>query len=134
MNGNEVILQNDMGNRRVDNAFLPSGYTPVGIKEYGGIIYIAAYNPITHKSQIGSFPSPERKIDINDNGNLQKTFDFDIFSGNNNSEEDSSLNNLLVLKNDSYLIPLTKDNTLHVGDKYIVYCADTDGTKKLSSM
>jgi len=33
------------------------------MKEYGGIIYIAAYNPITNKSQIGSFPSPERKID-----------------------------------------------------------------------
>ena len=26
MNGNEVILQNDMGNRRVDNAYLPEGY------------------------------------------------------------------------------------------------------------
>jgi hypothetical protein len=50
MNGNEVILQNDMGNRRVDNAYLPPGYEPVGIKEYGGIIYIASYNPITNKS------------------------------------------------------------------------------------
>jgi len=58
MNGNEIVLQNDMGNRRVDNAYLPPGYTPVGMKEYGGIIYIAAYNPITNKSQIGSFPSP----------------------------------------------------------------------------
>ena len=46
MNGNEVVLQNDMGNRRVDNAFLPSGYEPVGIKEYGGIIYVASYNPM----------------------------------------------------------------------------------------
>jgi hypothetical protein len=56
-----------MGNRRVDNAFLPPGYEPVGMKEYGGIIYIAAYNPITNKSQIGSFPSPERKIsDLDD--------------------------------------------------------------------
>ena len=63
MNGNEVILQNDMGNRRVSNAFLPPGYEPVGMKEYGGIIYVAAYNPITNKSQIGSFPSPQRKID-----------------------------------------------------------------------
>jgi len=58
MNGDEVILQNDMGNRRVDNAFLPAGFEPVGIKEYGGIIYIAAYNPITDQSQIGCFPSP----------------------------------------------------------------------------
>jgi len=50
MNGNEVILQNDMGNRRVDNAYLPSGYEPVGIKEHGGVIYLALYNPITNKS------------------------------------------------------------------------------------
>ena len=50
MNGDEVILQNDMGNRKVDNAFLPAGYEPVGIKEYGGIIYLALYNPITNKS------------------------------------------------------------------------------------
>ena len=70
MNGNEVILQNDMGNRRVDNAFLPAGYQPVGIKEFGGIIYVAAYNPITNRSQIGSFPSPERKIGIFDDNNL----------------------------------------------------------------
>jgi len=59
MNSNEVILQNDTGNRRVDSAFLPAGYEPVGIKEHGGIIYIASYNPITNKGQIGSFPSPQ---------------------------------------------------------------------------
>ena len=62
MNGNEAILQNDMGNAKVDNAYLPAGYVPVGIKEHGGIIYVASYNPITNRSQIGSFPSPERKI------------------------------------------------------------------------
>ena len=63
MNGNEVMLQNDMGNARVETAFLPSGYVPVGVKEYGGIIYIASHNPITGKSQVGSFPSPERNFD-----------------------------------------------------------------------
>ena len=62
MNGDEVILQNDMGNRRIEDAYLPPGYEPVGIKEHGGIIYIAAYNPITNRSQLGSFPSPERKL------------------------------------------------------------------------
>jgi len=50
MSSNEVILQNDMGNRRVDHAYLPNGYVPVGMKEYGGIIYIAAYNPINQRS------------------------------------------------------------------------------------
>lgn len=62
-NGNEFILQNDMGNGRVESAYLPSGYVPIGIKEHGGIIYVASYNPLTNKGQIGSFPSPERNID-----------------------------------------------------------------------
>ena len=61
-NGNEMVLQNDMGNAKIGTAFLPEGYVPVGMKEHGGTVYVAAYNPITNKSQIGSFPSPERKI------------------------------------------------------------------------
>lgn len=117
-NGNEVILQNDMGNRRVDNAFLPPGYQPVGIKEFGGIIYVAAYNPITNKSQIGSFPSPERKMDINDD--LFGEFDFSQFFDENNKVKDDDLG-IDVLKSDSFLIPLTKDTSLHAGDKFAVY-------------
>ena len=61
-NGNEFVLQNDMGNGRVETAYLPSGYVPIGITEFGGIIYIVSYNPITDRSQIGCFPSPERNI------------------------------------------------------------------------
>lgn len=65
-NGNEFVLQNDMGNGRVESAYLPSGYVPIGVKESGGIIYIASYNPLTNKGQIGSFPSPERNISSNE--------------------------------------------------------------------
>lgn len=59
-NGNEMTLQNDMGNAKIDTSFLRDGYVPVGMKEYGGIIYVASYNPITKKGQIGSFPSPQQ--------------------------------------------------------------------------
>jgi hypothetical protein len=59
-NGNEMSLQNDMGNAEIGTAFLPEGYVPVGMKEYGGIIYVAAYNPAENKSQIGCFPSPQQ--------------------------------------------------------------------------
>lgn len=124
-NGNEIILQNDMGNRRIDNAFLPSGYQPVGMKEYGGIIYVAAYNPITNKSQIGSFPSPERKIGTesglgyNDN----KTELNQFFSYTQDNEE-----KIKFLKSDFVLLPLTeKQNnsiSMHTGDKFIVYSDD----------
>lgn len=112
MNGNEVILQNDMGNRRIDNAYLPAGYEPVGIKEYGGVIYVAAYNPITGRGQIGSFPSPQRKLSIG-----------------NNQGEDLDLNmfiqqvsgNLYKLATRNITIPISNDVILHTGDKFSVY-------------
>lgn len=59
-NGNEFSLQNDMGNAKIGTAFLRDGYIPVGMKEYGGIIYVAAYNPETNKGQVGCFPSPQQ--------------------------------------------------------------------------
>lgn len=121
MNGNEVVLQNDMGNRRVDNAFLPAGYEPVGIKEHGGIIYIAAYNPITHRSQIGSFPSPERNrgTEYEDNGTEFNLTDF--ISANNTITTNEGIT---FLKNDILLYPLTKDTSLHAGDKFTVYSGE----------
>lgn len=133
MNGNEVILQNDMGNRRVDNAYLPSGYEPIGMKEYGGVIYVAAYNPITNRSQIGSFPSPERRIgeEVED---LGTTFSLTVNGGDGIYRFTSiTEKRIKYLKEDSLLIPLTKDTSLHTGDKFSVYCSslwNTD-TKKL---
>lgn len=124
MNGNEVILQNDMGNRRVDNAYLPSGYEPVGIKEYGGVIYLALYNPITNKSQIGSFPSPERDIGNNVEelgGKLDLSFGENGFSFESVPFGTGELNYLI---NDESLIPLTKDTSLHTGDKFYVWYSD----------
>ena len=111
MNGNEVVLQNDMGNRRVDNAFLPAGYEPVGIKEYGGIIYVAAYNPITNRSQIGSFPSPERK----GKGGIEPlTIDFSNQFIDENTKK---------LKTKEIIIQIT-ENSLRAGDKFSIYSND----------
>lgn len=64
-NGNELMLQNDMGNGRINKVRLDEGYIPVGIKEHGGIIYIASYNPETRNGQIGSFPYPKVEYDAN---------------------------------------------------------------------
>lgn len=61
-NGNENVLQNDMGNGRVETAYLPEGYIPMGTTQLGGIVYIVSYNPLNKKCQIGSFPSPERNF------------------------------------------------------------------------
>lgn len=62
-NGNEYILQNDMGNGKVETARLPDGYVPVGCTAFGGIIYIVSQNPKTNQCQIGCFPSPERNLE-----------------------------------------------------------------------
>lgn len=68
-NGNEMSLQNDMGNTKItytdpitnetQSVTLPQGYVPLGVKEYGGILYIVSKNPSTEQVEIGSFPSPE---------------------------------------------------------------------------
>ena len=82
MNGNEYALQNDMGNGRVETAYLPEGYVPVGTCEFGGIVYIASYNPITNKSEIGCFPSPERNISSEETGDSVKTISNSNFKDN----------------------------------------------------
>jgi hypothetical protein len=45
-----MSLQNDMGNGRVETAYLHDGYIPVGTCEFGDIIYIVSYNPILDKA------------------------------------------------------------------------------------
>ena len=57
-NGNEAILQNDLGNGRVESAYLPEGFIPLGTTSFGGIIYIVSYNPLNKHVEIGSYPSP----------------------------------------------------------------------------
>lgn len=117
MDGNEGILQNDMGNRRIDNAYLPEGYEPVGIKEYGGVIYLALYNPLTDKGQIGSFPSPERKINPIENP-LTNTIP-------PLPTTDIKLNDITFTKlkfiQDKILFPISNKNLIHAGDKFDIY-------------
>lgn len=57
-NGNEFSLQNDMGNYELKNCRLSPNYIPVGVKEYGDILYIVSHNPIKNTVEIGSYPSP----------------------------------------------------------------------------
>lgn len=108
-NGNENVLQNDMGNGRVETAFLPEGYVPLGTTELGGIIYIVSYNPFTKKCQIGSFPSPERNItsdEVSGLGDVQ-------FSQSEFKTGDHIITSPIIKKK------LT-DIILHPGDKFLV--------------
>ena len=62
-NGNEMMLQNDMGNTLIQDSAtgnimgLSPGFIPIGMKEHGGIMYIASVNK-EGEGEIGTIPSP----------------------------------------------------------------------------
>lgn len=117
MNGNEMVLQNDMGNAKVENAKLPPGYIPIGMKEYGGIIYIACYNPLTNKGQIGCFPSPQRQKTATQISEITPTFKFpDVtYIKEENGEEWYKINSLLTK---CEIFP--KGTIIRSGDKFSI--------------
>ena len=113
-NGNELSLQNDMGNARVETAYLPEGYMPVGTCEYGGIIYIVSYNPLEDKSQIGCFPSPERNLSSDELGISEVLLSPEAFQ---KFENDFPTGDII---NTSKYVLLRNDN-LNPGDKFLVH-------------
>lgn len=121
-NGNELSLQNDMGNARVESAYLPEGYIPVGTCEYGGIIYIVSYNPLEDKSQIGCFPSPERNVSSDELGISDCLIDKEIFQSSIGQDNSKILTG--DLPNTSQCVILRNDK-LNPGDKFIVTANDS---------
>lgn len=124
-NGNEGVLQNDMGNGRVETAFLPEGYIPLGTTQLGGIIYIVSYNPLIDKCQIGSFPSPERNIttdELNKVNNLDDIPKFSIYTNKFFEQDDEG--NITNLIKSPYQKLILFDKVLHPGDKFQIYCED----------
>lgn len=118
-NGNEYVLQNEMGNARVETAMLPAGYIPIGSTSFGGIIYILSHNPIEGKYQIGSFPSPERNLtkdELDDSSNSIINLAFDINSLKNNPDEGRKNN---INQNLHQLILCNEE--INSGDKFKVY-------------
>lgn len=137
-NGNEMQLQNDMGNGRVETARLPEGYIPVGTCEFGDIIYIVSYNPLTNKSQIGCFPSPERNISSEEVGSAGQTLSFTDFQeieldqyGNPIKKEVDKQGNPIQDESKKYILTgklktnsvkkIIYNNKLNPGDKFIIY-------------
>ena len=119
-NGNEYVLQNDMGNGRVETAYLPEGYVPLGTAELGGIVYIVSYNPFNNKCQIGSFPSPERNItsdELFEDINNPVTISDEDFIEKCENEECNDTDRCISA-------PIIKkqlgDWVLHPGDKFLV--------------
>lgn len=141
-NDNENMLQNDMGNYKLKNAKLPEGYIPLGMKEYGGILYLVLANPKTGKVQLGSYPSPQTKpeeiydSELDDDNlyeinpvSIQK-FDkndiknFDFFSEEAEkyfySKLDTSNSKVVFTSN------FGDDSTFEIGDKFAIAVDDIE--------
>ena len=125
-NGNEMSLQNDMGNGRVETARLPDGYVPVGTCEFGDIIYIVSYNPLINKCQIGCFPSPERNISSEEVGNTAQTIQASDFQELNGDTPTGKLK----AHSAKYIL---YQKTLNPGDKYIIYTEDQNAINDKNS-
>lgn len=125
MNGNENSLQNDMGNGRVETAYLPEGYVPLGTTELGGIIYIVSYNPLNNHCQIGSFPSPERNISSSEMQVPEVSITNSYFQVSEEEEKDYGKIKNVFLK--VKLLSNSELNTskLNPGDKYVIYSTNS---------
>ena len=120
-NGNEQMLQNDMGNTRIQDAKtgnimgLREGFIPLGIKEHGGIMYIASINK-EGKGEIGTIPSPVIKY------NQKKSIDPKDFTYQSENE---------IYTSKSELFKLIDDDKVNTGEKFVVVL-DTPNTETVS--
>lgn len=112
-NGNEYILQNDMGNYQLKNSVLTPNYIPIGIKEYAGIIYIVSYNPIDKLTEIGSYPSPQTIFDSEYNNEREAKY----------IELTEEYSKYTVLSKQQAIQLYSTEETfmLNPGDKYYLY-------------
>lgn len=136
-NGNELVLQNDMGNTKIQDAktgnliTLSDGFIPVGMKEHGGVLYIASHNPQSGQSELGTIPSPVVEYTYLENPeekNLEVTIS-DLDTENYNNDYKLHIN--------SELIPLDETTKFRVGDQFLVLIntdsAIIDTTKQTSN-
>lgn len=112
--GNEHSLQNDRGNYPLENCRLKPNYIPVGIKEYGDILYIVSYNPLNEHVEIGTYPSP---LNVESSKNNNTNLELESVIGKINESKKYS-----ELVEDCKLHVWTSDNEedskLYPGDSY----------------
>lgn len=127
-NGNEYILQNDQGNYKLIHCKLRENFIPVGIKEYADILYIVSYNPITKETEIGSYPSPGRIVDTDDERSVVefiKIIDFSQYS-----ETDVTLNYSDISDNSPLQVYAISDKMenykLNPGDEFALQITSED--------
>lgn len=123
-NGNEQMMQNDMGNTKIQDSKtgnimgLRQGFIPVGLKEHGGIMYIASVKKGKDGNEIGelgTIPSPVMRF------NDPITY---IVNRNQNAQLDA------FPDYPSELIKLTTSK-VHVGERFVVAMQPNDDTKQI---
>ena len=122
-NGDEFILQNDMGNYAFQQGSLTPNYVPVGLKEYGGLLYIISYNPIENKAEIGTFPAPQTIFNNIEGNNTNNSLNFIELEDSTYSFY-SNINNQPVT-----LLSKDKDINFYLspGDEYLLYYKNDKG-------
>ena len=126
-NGNEGALQNDLGNGRVESAYLPEGFIPIGTTSFGGIMYIVSYNPLQDVCQIGSFPSPERNFTKSESQSGSFSFTLDKLLKFSSEFDDKDLNQYSGFQ---LIVPLLNDDNQEIqltsGDKFVLNIQDLE--------
>lgn len=124
-NGNEGALQNDLGNGRIESAYLPEGFIPIGTTSFGGIMYIVSYNPLQDVCQIGSFPSPERNFTKSESQSGSFSFTLDKLLKFSSEFDDKDLNQYSGFQ---LIVPLLNDDNQEIqltsGDKFVLNIQD----------
>ena len=113
-NGNEFSLQNDQGNYELKHCRLKPNYIPVGIKEYGDILYIVSYNPLDKHVEIGSYPSPLQVNEVEPNNT-----DAELVS-----IIDSEILNKGLLEKDYSELVKKEQQVIFNGDEFKMYPGD----------
>ena len=120
-NGKEFTLQNDFGNGIVESAKLKPGFIPIGIKEYGGIIYVVSHNPMTLESEFGSFPSPERNITPEEKGVPLESSGVGTIEMSSSDFISNGDISLISVRRD---LMKSSDFSLNPGDRYAIFFTD----------
>jgi len=129
-NGNEHSLQNDMGNYKLENCRLTPNYVPVGLKQYGDILYIVSYNPLDQTTEIGSYPSP---LQVNTGNPLSdnKSIQYAIIKTLENKSEFTTEE---VEQNQFHIIFAEENLKLNPGDLYKLTIGNTEVPPKYEAL
>lgn len=118
-NGNDGVLQNDMGNTLIQDSNtgnlmgLQEGFIPVGMKEHGGVLYLASINR-EGEGQIGTIPSPVVRNTVKDHVNI-------------------TINQQLADDNGPVATPCTISEKLYPGERYVMQLEfDQDSVQQTS--